>query len=332
MIKQLLPGLFHVKLPFPKNPLRDINVYIVKDGDRSLMIDNGIDFAETRAELFKDIKELGLTPEKTEFFITHYHPDHCSNTPLLANLDSVIYIGEADIKMLSYGTSEGRRLMDSQAEHWGLSKGDYTGTSGFKSVHPMFDFAVKRGWRFTSPVEGDVIKIGNYSFTCIETPGHSKGHICLYEPGKKVLLCGDHVLQDVTPVIISSSLNDNPLAEYIESLDKVNKLDVALALPAHRSTVPDLKARIAEIKHHHDVRLCEILSILDGKGMNTYQIASRMHWDVSYRSWDAFPYWQRVIATGEAEAHLHYLAGEHKVRKQVEGNVILYSAAQAGAI
>jgi glyoxylase-like metal-dependent hydrolase (beta-lactamase superfamily II) len=327
MIEQIFPDLFRIKVPFYGNPLRDINVYIIKDGAKSLMVDNGIDLAETRRELLDDIRTLGLDLEKTEFFITHAHPDHCSNTPVLANLNSLIYIGKADIDMLSYGSLEMQEKMALQAASWGLPEGDLLGGSAFKPVHPMFDFSVKRDWRFNSPVDGDVIKFGDYTFNCIETPGHSQGHICLYEPGKKIILCGDHILQDVTPVILTLNPDDNPLADYFKSLEKVYQLDIRLALPAHRGPIHDIKVRIDEIRRHHEMRLSEIPAILDSKGMNTCGIASRMHWDVSYKSWEEFPIWQRMLATSEAEAHLHYLAWKHAVRKQVEGNLVLYSAA-----
>ena len=109
MIEQILPGLFQVKLPFPGNPLRDINTYIIKYGDQALMVDNGIDQDETREALTKGIRELEIDPAKTRFFITHGHPDHCGNTPVLANARSVIHVSKADIDMLSYGSEEGNR-------------------------------------------------------------------------------------------------------------------------------------------------------------------------------------------------------------------------------
>jgi glyoxylase-like metal-dependent hydrolase (beta-lactamase superfamily II) len=327
MIEQVFPGLFQIKVPFQGNPLQDINVYIIRDGDKSLMVDNGIDLPETRRELLDDIRELGLDLKKTEFFITHSHPDHCSNTPVLANLDSVIYLGKADIAMLSYGSGEMQEKLALQTANWGLPEGDLLGGSAFKPVHPMFEFAEKRDWRFNSPVDGDVIKAGDYTFVCIETAGHSQGHLCLYEPDKKIILCGDHILRNVTPIILSLGPDDNPLAEYLLSLEKVNRLDIRLALPAHRGVIVDVKARIEEIKLHHRSRLSEVLSILDGKCLNTSQVASRMHWDVSYQSWEMFPMWQRMMATSEAEAHLQFLVGKHQVRKQVEGRLFLYSSA-----
>ena len=39
--------------------------------------------------------------------------------------------------------------------------------------------------------DGDIIKVGSLSFEVLETPGHSKGGICLLERNEKVLFSGD---------------------------------------------------------------------------------------------------------------------------------------------
>jgi len=39
--------------------------------------------------------------------------------------------------------------------------------------------------------EGDVIKVGNLELNIIETPGHTPGSVCIYEPNHKVLVAGD---------------------------------------------------------------------------------------------------------------------------------------------
>ena len=40
-------------------------------------------------------------------------------------------------------------------------------------------------------VEGDVIEVGSLRFQAIETPGHSRGGLCFYEPAEQVLFSGD---------------------------------------------------------------------------------------------------------------------------------------------
>ena len=48
---------------------------------------------------------------------------------------------------------------------------------------------------------GEEITCGNFAFKVIWTPGHSAGHICLYDRGHKILLSGDHVLPRITPSV-----------------------------------------------------------------------------------------------------------------------------------
>jgi len=78
-----------------------------------------------------------------------------------------------------------------------------------------------------------MIDIGRYSFRCIETPGHSPAHFCLYEAKNKILVSGDHILFDITPNITFWPQLDNSLKSYLDSLDKVYNLDVNLVLPGH---------------------------------------------------------------------------------------------------
>ena len=170
--------------------------------------------------------------------------------------------------------------------------------------------------------------MGGYLFECIETPGHTPGHICLYESSKKVFICGDHILFDITPNITLSSEERNPLKEYLISLDKVYSLEVELVLPGHRSILSSQKERIQELKQHHQTRLEEVVSILAEGKQNAFQIASQMTWDISYKSWDLFPPAQKLFAFGEALAHLKYLEEEGEVGWEAEQQGIMFFVTQ----
>ena len=191
--------------------------------------------------------------------------------------------------------------------------------------HPGFKFRPKGELSFHVLKEGDTLRISDYVFKCVETPGHSKGHMCLYEPRTKIFVAGDHILNDITPNIQLWSDDWNPLKEYLESLAKVYELEIGLVLPGHRGIFRNGRERIQELKDHHRKRLEEIVSILEKGKKNAFQVASEMHWDILYDSWDLFPVSQKWFATGEAISHLKYLEEEGILRKEMERKRIVFS-------
>ena len=191
--------------------------------------------------------------------------------------------------------------------------------------HPGYRYSPKGNMKFTAPTEGNVMTVGDYRFECVETPGHTKGHTCLYEHERKILVAGDHILLDITPNISLWDYEHNLLKEYMTSLDKVYKLDVRLVLPGHRRIFGDSKKRIRELKEHHQTRTQEVLSILEKGVMNAYQIASQMSWDIDCDSWDLFPVSQKWFATGEAIAHLKCLDEKGIVKRETRGDRVEFS-------
>jgi len=173
--------------------------------------------------------------------------------------------------------------------------------------------------------DDDTIRTGDYNFRCIETPGHTKGHTCLYEAEKKIFICGDHILIDITPNIQCWSDLENPLKDYLASLEKVRELDVELVLPGHRRVFKNHGERIDELTEHHYRRIEEVLTILNNEAKNAYQVASGMSWDINCDSWEQFPLAQKWFATGEAIAHLRYLEEDRSIFRKKGEEKILFS-------
>ena len=190
---------------------------------------------------------------------------------------------------------------------------------------PAYLYGIKEPLSFRVLKDGDSVGIGSYMFRCVETPGHSEGHICLYEPHAKILVSGDHILNDITPTVSLRSEHGNPLKEYLASLDKIEALEIDLALPGHREIFKNCRERIDELRSHHEERLTEIRSILESGDKNAYEVASRIRWDVTYDSWDQFPVLQKWFATGEAISHLKYLEDKGMIRREIKNQNILFS-------
>jgi len=174
--------------------------------------------------------------------------------------------------------------------------------------------------------DGEKISIGEYGFQTVWTPGHSPGHICLYEPKRRLLVAGDHLLPTITPHVTQWGEESSALADYLDSLDKVGRLDVDFVLPGHEELFKNHRKRINELQEHHRLRATEMLSEIQRQELTAYQIASRIHWDVEYASWDRFPLFQKFLAVGEALAHLKFLEEKGQVRESKRAETILYRA------
>ena len=56
---------------------------------------------------------------------------------------------------------------------------------------PLPEVGFVEGPAFKETIEGDVIEVGSLKFQVLETPGHSRGGLCFYEPSEQVLFSGD---------------------------------------------------------------------------------------------------------------------------------------------
>ncbi|MBT9165858.1 MAG: Hydroxyacylglutathione hydrolase GloC [Chloroflexi bacterium] len=320
MIDEILPNLYRIEVPLPDNPLKAINSYVVKAGGQSLIIDTGMNRPECLSAISSGLKEIDVDPKKAEFFVTHYHADHSGLVSSLAADASTIYFSQADAAILN------------QVSSWLEKQSYFARMHGFPEdelqravkSHPGLRYISRGRLDFLLVKEGDTINIADYAFECIETPGHTRGHMCLYEADKKLFISGDHILGDITPNISAWSDEENRLNQYLISLDKVHDLDVELVLPGHRGYFKNFRERIQQLKSHHQVRADEVLLILQKGSKNAFQVASEMSWDMTYRTWALFPSMQKWFATGEAIAHLRYLEEKGKVRREVEGKKIVF--------
>lgn len=325
MIEEILPNLYRMEIPLPQSPLKALNSYVIKAPGRNLLVDTGMNREECMAAMQAGLRDLGVDLRETDFFITHMHSDHSGLVSDLASDKSRIYCSRLDSVMIvpDINTAEG----------WYKNMVDFALLNGFPEsvmrealrMHPGFRYSATGSLNFSIIREGDIISIGDYEFICVETPGHTWGHMCLYDRRRKMLVAGDHILADITPNISVWSDDRNSLGEYLESLDKVRDMEISLVLPGHRSLIKDCRGRIEELKAHHRKRSEEILSILGNGALDAYGAASQMSWDLTYESWELFPAPQKWFATGEALSHLKYLTEEGLIKKKTKGGKIVFS-------
>ena len=325
MVERILPDFYRIEIPLPGSPLKTLNSYLIKGQKRCLVVDTGMNREECLRPMLSSLKELDVDLNKTDFFITHFHADHLGLVGKLSTETSKVYCSEVDSSIIINAIkSEGERTK----EYFKFYVSNGFPEDEVKKVianHPGFRFRPKHQLSFSALKEGDTITTGDYSFRCIETPGHSPGHMCLYEDNKKLLVSGDHILFDITPNIAYYKELENTLKAYLSSLEKISTLDVNFVLPGHRNVHKDLKGRIRELQEHHKTRLNEVLTALKDGEKSAWDVAPCFTWDIDISSWERFPVLQKWFALGETIAHLKYLEADGRIHSKIKNNKVLYA-------
>jgi glyoxylase-like metal-dependent hydrolase (beta-lactamase superfamily II) len=123
-----------------------------------VLIDTGCDYSKNELADFLEGKQVSL------LINTHYHEDHVGGNALLAKRLKLGALAHPETIRLM---SRKYRLYPFQVEIWG---------------YPDPSTAV--------PI-GTAVKEGNVNLRVIETPGHCKGHISLFEDERRILFSGD---------------------------------------------------------------------------------------------------------------------------------------------
>lgn len=321
MFEEIMPNLYRIVIPLPNSPLKDLNSYVIKADNRNLIIDTGFNRGVCYEAMEKGLRALEIDLSKTDFMLTHMHSDHTGLVSRLYTDTSIVYFSRIDSKV--FDESIDWQAMLDYALHNGFELEELMKAA---QSHPGFKYRPRKIPELTLVDDGSIIEIGDYKLRCILTPGHTEGHICLYEEEKQILFSGDHVLYDITPHIESWSYEVNSLENYMLSLDKVRNLPVKLVLPGHRNFFTDLQARTDELKKHHEIRAQEALEILGKKTMSAYEIAAGMTWDIDCANWEQFPVAQKWFAVGETIAHLLYLESKGQIKRHKGEKTDTYSS------
>lgn len=336
MIEKVMPGIYRIEVPLPDETLKTVNSYLLKGKERDLLVDTGMNKKECWEALLFALRELGTGPETIDIFITHLHHDHFGLAMPLASKETTIYLNAQDAEFLKdlrvpgkdlvYARLNGFPVDEVQKAMW--QRDEFIKTNSLEELKKALPGSagddVPKSRRFHFLCDGDILNIGEYSFECLMTPGHSSGHLCLYEARHKILFSGDHILEDITPaVFLWPGDKRNPLKEYLNSLDRVLELEVAAVLPGHRKVFQDYRERISELKEHHYYRKEEMASFLDTNGKNAYQIASKASWNIPL-PWEQFPPHLKWMALAETLAHLKYMEEREQVKSELRDGVMVY--------
>ncbi|MFC2066397.1 MBL fold metallo-hydrolase [Chloroflexota bacterium] len=327
---EVTPGIYRLKLPLPPHiTLGYINAYLIQGNSGYLLVDTCWDTNEAFDSLERQLVEIDVSVKDiSQIVVTHIHPDHyglVGRIKGLSHAEFALHHLEKDAIESRYITMNDLLQQMAQWLHCNGVPPDelgnlQTASVGLaKYVKPTFPDIVLRG--------GETISSGDFAFQVLWTPGHSPGHICLYEPTIKILLSGDHILPTISPNVgLHPQSGGNPLGAYIDSLNMLKQLDIELILPGHENPFTGLKTRIDELFQHHNQRNTEILAIMETEPKTAYQIAKGMTWssDSVGAGWQNLAEWDKRLAVLETIAHLEAMRADCRADRLTKNSIIYY--------
>jgi glyoxylase-like metal-dependent hydrolase (beta-lactamase superfamily II) len=137
----------------------------------------------------------------------------------------------------------------------------------------------------------------------LHTPGHAQDHLGFYWDEEAVLFSGDLILGEGT---VNITPPGGSMADYLQSLERVARLRLALIAPGHGPLVRTPHQRIREYLAHRRLREQQVLEVLAGGPQTVESLATTIYRDLDPRL--------RRAAEGTVAAHLEKLVNEGRVR------------------
>ncbi len=309
------------------------NVYLVKgkeqdpySGKRNLLVDAGM-YSELALETLTDaLADLDVDMDETDIFLTHYHFDHRGLVPNIASFKTTIYMSRPDVieSIKSESPAYAQNVIDTFSEQ-GL---DTPTVSEVMAMVQSMNHKVDSNTEvtFTSLMDGNTLHAAGYDFSVIDTPGHTPGHQCLYQPESKIMFLGDAVLTTVSPCFAPYNdwRNSDALYDFLTSLQTIDRHNVSIGCMGHGpSTItgPQITARVNELTQDINSRSQNIITVLrEHEWLNATELVPLIPWNISFDNFSDLPVMQQWIMINEVVAHLDHLRNQGLVEsKQIDG-------------
>lgn len=253
----------------PLPPHTHTNAYLIGEKEMALVDPGGDDPADV-ADLIRLIEALESEGRRLKLIVaTHFHADHH------AGIDAV-------------------------RAHFPVPVAAHPDTAR----HVRVDFAVTDGqWLPLAP--GFV----EWNLQAIHTPGHARGHLCLWHPAGRSLWTGDHVPGGRGTVIVDPP--EGNMRDYVTSLERLLALNAEVLFPGHGSPQGAVERRLRGLVAHRMAREAKVLAALSDSPATPAELVERAYADTKRELWG--------LAERSLLAHLEKLEAEGRAARVPDG-------------
>jgi glyoxylase-like metal-dependent hydrolase (beta-lactamase superfamily II) len=273
--ERVLPGLWRLRLPLPWPGVPHCNAWAIASGSGIVLIDTGMHEPGSLAHLERAMEQVGLKLEHVRLLAaTHAHSDHWGQAgPIVDRAGCEFWMHpRAEHAVARLGDPEAAlaRRLEVARQSGVPAEALQRYAARVASLPSGVARAISADRELVSGVslESDLGVWEVY-----ETPGHAPSHVCLFEPSRRILISGDHLLGRIS-LFYDYGWTPDPVGEFLSSLDVVDALDARLCLAGHGRPFTDAHAHVKANRDLVSERLDAVLAALDGgNGLTAVEIS-----------------------------------------------------------
>lgn len=313
-------GIHMIPVPLPFKSPPWVNAYAVEADGGLLLIDCGADWDPGRRALTEGLVTLGLDESAVHtLVVSHLHPDHVGMSSRL--------VRDWGCRFVMHERAAG--LID----RYNDTPGYYGRLRKIATAHGVPESITKATTSMARPdymptieapdhtvVDGDHIDVGRGRvLEIVHTPGHEPAHICLRDSKTGVFFSGDHVLPRISPVIMYDLGLGDVLGDYLDSLQRLVRMEIGITYPAHGTLIDQGDERARQILLHHDRRLLDMTDLVRAGDTTAWQVMVK-----SFQpNLDAL---QARLAFLETVSHLEHLKIRGRIKDESHDGLVIYTA------
>ena len=194
--ERVLPGLWRLRLPLPWPGVPHCNAWAIAAGSGIVLIDTGMHLPGSLAQLERAMEQVNLRLEHVRLLAcTHAHSDHWGQAaPIIERAGCELWMHPRH-EHATRPREDPEAALERRIEV-GRQSGVPEKSAGALRRPRAGDALGRRG--AVSPdrplVPGVEIESDLGAWTVYETPGHAPSHVCLFQPERRLLISGDHLL------------------------------------------------------------------------------------------------------------------------------------------
>ncbi len=273
-------GVYRLRLPLPWPGVPHCNAWALSSGDGFVLVDTGIHDEQSMAHLERALAMCNLRLEDARLVVcTHAHSDHCGQAmPIVERAGCELWMHPSHELM-------NRLVEDPDAV---LARRLEVARQSGVPEEPLRRYAAERGSStplIVGPLRADrelldgvTVQSDLGEWVTYETPGHAPSHVCLFQPERRLLISGDHLLGRIS-LYFEYGYSPNPVGEFLHSLDVVERLGARLCLAGHGRTFTDVHAHIHGNRALVEEHLYEVLQAVGGSELTAFDVVGAVYGD-----------------------------------------------------